>query len=35
VLPMVGQPFVAHVVLPTVIYQLRAEQRHQLRLGRR
>jgi hypothetical protein len=35
VLPMVGLPFVALVVLPTVIYQLRAEQRHQLRLGRR
>ncbi|MDT7745062.1 MAG: hypothetical protein QOE59_4140 [Actinomycetota bacterium] len=35
VLPMVGLPFVALVVLPIVIYQLRAEQRHQLRVGRR
>ncbi len=35
VLPMVGLPFVALVVLPVVIYQLRAEQRRTLRLGRR
>jgi hypothetical protein len=35
VLPMVGLPFVALVVLPIVIYQLRAEQRRNLRLGRR
>jgi hypothetical protein len=34
-LPMVGLPFVALVVLPVVIYQLRAEQRRHLRLGRR
>ncbi|NMO90493.1 hypothetical protein [Actinomycetospora sp. TBRC 11914] len=34
VLPMVGLPFVALVVLPIVIYQLRAEQRRNLRLGR-
>ena len=34
VLPMVGLPFVALVVLPVVIYQLRAEQRRNLRLGR-
>ncbi|MFC5062272.1 hypothetical protein [Actinomycetospora atypica] len=35
VLPMVGLPFVALVVLPVVVYQLRAEQRHQLRRARR
>lgn len=35
VLPMVGLPFVALVVLPVVVYQLRAEQRHQLRRTRR
>lgn len=34
-LPMVGLPFVALVVLPVVIYQLRSEQRRNLRLGRR
>ena len=34
VLPMVCRPFVALVVLPIVIYQLRAEQRRNLRLGR-
>ena len=35
VVPMVGLPFVALVVLPVVVYQLRAEQRRTLRLGRR
>lgn len=35
VLPMAGLLFVAVVVLPVVIYQLRAEQRRTLRLGRR
>ncbi|MCD2196542.1 hypothetical protein LQ327_24510 [Actinomycetospora endophytica] len=34
-LPVVGLLFVAVVVLPVVIYQLRAEQRRTLRLGRR
>jgi hypothetical protein len=31
VLPMLGLPFVAVVVLPTVVYHLRAERRTQLR----
>lgn len=35
VLPMVGLPFVALVVLPVVVHQLRAEQRHNLRRARR
>ncbi|MDL5156796.1 hypothetical protein [Actinomycetospora termitidis] len=34
-LPMVGLPFVALVVLPVVVYQLRAEQRQNLRRPRR
>lgn len=34
-LPMVGLPFVALVVLPVVVHQLRAEQRANLRRPRR
>ncbi|MCD2190700.1 hypothetical protein [Actinomycetospora soli] len=35
VVPMIGLPFVALVVLPVVVHQLRAEQRANLRRARR